>query len=432
MAGEGRRFGDNLPKQFHRLGGKKIYLHTLECFLQLDHWNEIILVVPERFEKETIKDVAGYPQKITVITGGRTRQESSYKALLASHSQYVVIHDGVRPFVSKQILEDNCHAVIKHKAVDTCIPSHDTIVQVDNSNIQQIPERKKFWRGQTPQSFLRSLIIEAHQSFADSSVTDDCSLVLLKNHPVHVVIGDESNIKITSELDLFIADQLLRLKTKDLTFDNRSLNDSKYVVIGGSKGIGRAICEELELQGAKCLSLSRHSTPYSVDVGQWENVKDVLSQIANEWGAIDGLINCAGLLHIKSLKELDINEIQNLINTNLNGVMYACKFANMRPGGHIVNIASSSYTRGRKNYAVYSSAKAGVVNFTQGFAEEHPELNINVIVPSRTDTSMRAAHFPDDQKDELLQPKNVAKTVINLLKHERLSGQIINVRKDYD
>ena len=95
----------------------------------------------------------------------------------------------------------------------------------------------------------------------------------------------------------------------------------------------------------------------------------------------------------------------------------------------IVNIASSSYVRGRKNYAVYASAKAAVVNFTQGLAEEREDLLINAIVPQRTLTPMRVDNFPDEHPSTLLNPEEVAREIINLLKHNSLTGTLIEIRK---
>ena len=129
-----------------------------------------------------------------------------------------MIHDAVRPFVSQEILERNITAVQNHQAVDTCIPSADTIVYSENGElITSIPARKNYQRGQTPQTFAYQLILEAHQKTKNTQSTDDCTLVLELGYPVAIVPGSEDNIKITTELDIEIAEWILSGKTNQLS-----------------------------------------------------------------------------------------------------------------------------------------------------------------------------------------------------------------------
>jgi 2-C-methyl-D-erythritol 4-phosphate cytidylyltransferase len=207
MAGEGRRFGRDLPKQFQLLGGKKVFLHSLETFLETGWLDEMILVCPSDWV-EIVREEIG----MRVVAGGRSRQESSYLGLLAFSTppDVVVIHDGVRPFLTKRILKENIETALAYGAADTCIPSADTLVHVpDGQKIATIPNRREYLRGQTPQSFRFDLILEAHQKTTTQESTDDCRLVLDLGHPVHIVLGDERNLKITSPLDLLLAEQLL-------------------------------------------------------------------------------------------------------------------------------------------------------------------------------------------------------------------------------
>jgi len=437
LGGIGARFGGDKPKQFQLLSGKKVYLHTLEKFLKLGFFDEILLVAALEYHDEVKQDVKDYPS-VRVIQGGRTRQESSFKGLLHCNqkTEYVVIQDAVRPFISKNILLNNLKDVLQHGAVNTCCPSYDTIVEsFDGGVINRIPQRSHYLRGQTPQSFKYNIILEAHQSAIEKQLTDisdDCRLVLENHQPVHIVKGEELNIKITTELDLFMAEQLMRLKNDSLSSvnqDNLTLKDRKYVVIGGTGGIGQAIVELLKTHQAIPISLSRNSQPYSMDISNDEEIQQVFSLLEKDHGPVDGLINCAGQLKIKELKDLSFEEIRELLEVNLHGVINSCKSCSIKPGGHVVNIASSSFTRGRKNYSVYSCAKAAVVNFTQALAEEHPHLNINAVIPQRTLTPMRKENFPEEDESTLLTPHEVAKTIINLLMQESITGQMIEVRK---
>jgi 2-C-methyl-D-erythritol 4-phosphate cytidylyltransferase len=211
MGGSGQRFGSETPKQFHLLAGKRVYLHTLERFIESDLFQEIILVCPESWLNEVTQETKEYPQ-ITLTQGGTTRQESSHLGLLACgpDTDYVVIHDAVRPFISPEILQQNVHQVLQHRAVDTCIPSADTIVHSKTgSTIDAIPKRAEYLRGQTPQSFAYPLILKAHQQTTITNSSDDCTLIQ-NLHPIHIVPGDDHNLKITTELDLFLAEHLLQ------------------------------------------------------------------------------------------------------------------------------------------------------------------------------------------------------------------------------
>jgi ribitol-5-phosphate 2-dehydrogenase (NADP+) / D-ribitol-5-phosphate cytidylyltransferase len=208
MAGEGRRLGHPVPKQFLPLGSKKVYQHTLETFLDSRLFQQIVLVCHPDWTEAVKNEV---PALITVVPGGPTRQASSLLGLQACDpgTHFVVIHDAVRPFVSKEILERNIAAVRESKAVDTCIPTADTIVHAKESKfITSIPVRKEYWRGQTPQTFDYKLICEAHRKTQVLESTDDCSLVLQLGHRVAIVAGSEENMKITTELDVELAQRL--------------------------------------------------------------------------------------------------------------------------------------------------------------------------------------------------------------------------------
>jgi len=431
MGGEGKRLQSTTPKQLHRLSGKKIYLHTLERFVQTQLFQEILLVCHESCLEEVKKETQG----VRVVLGGATRQESSYLGLLACdpRTTFVVIHDAVRPFVSETIVRANVEKVQRFHAVDTCIPSADTIVHSkEGSAITSIPKRSEYLRGQTPQSFSYPLILEAHQHARKQRIfdaSDDCSLVLNLGKSVHIVEGEEHNIKITTELDLFLAEQLFRvLQSRAPQALLKDLKGKRIAITGGSGGIGQAIADLLKEEGAIPLLLSRSSPSYPVDLTSPEQTASIFEKI----GPIDGLINSIGLFKRSMLEHLTFAEIDALIRTNLTSVIYSCKCAHIHPGGHIINIASSSYTRGRKEYAIYSSAKAAVVNFTQGLADERPELCIHALVPPRTATPMRSLHFPEDPPSTLLDPKDVAKTTLSLLKQPNVTGCIVPVVSIHD
>ena len=424
VGGKGLRLGSPLPKQFLNLAGKKIYLHTLDAFLANPEFEEILLVAPPEYHA-IIRAELNDP-RIRIIEGGKTRQESAYRGLLAcgEETEFVVIHDAVRPLISHEIIAANIAAVKEHGAVDTCIPSTDTIAHSrDGKVLDSIPKRSEYLRGQTPQSFAYSLILEAHEKSNQENPTDDCTLALLAGYPVHVVPGSEENIKITTELDLTLAEQLLRGR-HTLGGTERSIAGKTYAITGGTGGIGSALATLLEEQGATPLLLSRKSKCHPVDLRNYYETEALFAKL----GPLDGLINCVGHLQLGNFDTLTLEEIDQLIETNLTAPLYACRCAEVNPGGHILNLASSSYSRGRKGYALYSAAKAALVNFTQALAEERPDLHVHPVIPQRTDTPMRRENFPGENPASLLSPRRVAELLLYLLKHQGSSGALHEIR----
>ncbi len=436
MGGAGERFASAIPKQFHRLSGKKIYLYTLEAFLETGVFEEVILVTHASWVEEVREEIRCYTQcSLRVIEGGKTRQQSSYQGLLAcgKGTQIVVIHDAVRPFISKRIIEENIQVTLQKGAVDTCIPSADTLVYAPGGTlIEQIPDRAQYLRGQTPQTFQYQVIMQAHQHSLLSTSSDDCRLVREMGHPVAIVRGDESNIKITTQLDLLLAEQILRFgqhKNFSQGATTQDLQGKVIAIPGGTGGIGSALCFLLEQEGAIALPLGRSSADHPVDLTDSQSVQSCFQAIHRRYGALDGLINCAGLLKRKGIAMHQPLEIEELVAVNLSGPIFCCQYAVLKKGSHILNIASSSYLCGRKETAIYSSAKAALVNFSQGLAEEYPELIVSVVAPQRTNTHMRRSAFPDEDVTTLLSPEEVAKEIIAILKRVRQSGGIYEVRK---
>lgn len=430
IAGSGNRFGSDLPKQFHTIFGKSLYLYTLDRLCTKNLFHQIILVCSKDYFERVKKEV---PLFVKVVVGGSTRQESSYKGLLACEkdTDIVLIHDGVRPFVDTKILEENISLAKSTGAVDTCICSQDTIVKsIDQKQINEIPTRVHYFRGQTPQTFSYQLILKAHEKAIEEGFvgTDDCSLVLRLKEPVAIAKGSERNIKITNKEDLLFAQSLLSLEKQHQMPAVSSVKNKTYLIVGGTGGIGRSLKTLMEKNGARVFALSRTSKPYSLDLNCRLSIVKTFKKIREEIGPTDGLINCAGLLKIKPFEKLTPEEIGSLLSVNLTGLIYCCKEVDLKKGAHIVNIASSSFSKGRKDYALYSSAKAAVVNFTEGLALERTNLFINVIVPDRTRTPMRSTYFPKESLKSLLEPEVVAKKIVDLLQ-TKTTGSVVFVRK---
>ena len=216
-SGTGERFGEKIPKQFYKFEGKTILEHSIDAFEKNKNIDEIILVTNPKFRDlaEEILKNNDYKKVTKLLNGGKTRVESSYVGTSeAPEESNVLIHDAVRAFVTQKIIDDNIEALKKYEAVGTAIDTVDTIIQVDKNNvITAIPPRKFLKRVQTPQSFRANLIKKAQEMAIkdeDANFTDDCGLILRYNlAPIHIVDGDELNVKITHKNDLNVIKNML-------------------------------------------------------------------------------------------------------------------------------------------------------------------------------------------------------------------------------
>lgn len=222
--GIGRRMGQtNEPKQYMRLGKAPVIVHTIDQFLLNKDIKNIIVLVPEdwvTYTKDLINKYAIKSKKdIFVEKGGVERSETLYigckKATeINGGPSKIVSHDAVRPFISQRIINDNIQALNNYEAVNTIIPSPDTIVKVKDTEelIEEIPVRKQMYLGQTPQSFMANKYIEIYDSMDEkqlSSVTDACKMFVDQGISVGYVLGDQKNMKITTLFDYNIASILL-------------------------------------------------------------------------------------------------------------------------------------------------------------------------------------------------------------------------------
>jgi len=436
--GAGSRFGASLPKQFLMLAGKYIMEYTINVFEENENINEICIVANKEFFKkyEEIVEKNRYKKVKKIISGGKTRQDSSYSAIKEYDDPEcnLIFHDAVRPFVSHRIINDTIKALDKYNAVDVAIPTADTIIEVENDIIKSIPERSKLKRGQTPQAFKLGIIKNAYEKFySDKNAkifTDDCGLVkYYLDEPIFVVNGEETNIKITYPADLLFAEKIIQLKSVEVESRDLNLKGKVLVVFGGSSGIGKEIVKLAKKSGAKVFSFSRRE---GYDLREKESIKKALDKVFKEEKKIDFIINTAGVLIKKNLKDINEDEIEEELDINLKSSILMAKYAvkYLQEGSMILFFTSSSYTRGRAGYSVYSATKAGIVNLTQALAEEFltDGIRVNCINPARTLTPMRIKNFGKEPKDTLLDAKYVALKSLEVLNSE-ITGQIIDIKK---
>lgn len=216
-AGLGIRMGSNVPKQFLLLDGKPILHHTLSVLGQCSLIDEIILVVSENEIEKAQHEIQDSHPKITkVIAGGKQRQDSVGNGLrsLDSETDIVVIHDGVRPFVSLGLVHETIEAARDFGAAIAAIPVSDTIKKVDEDGlVERTVDRGGLWRVQTPQTFQVSLLKEAFEKAQEDNFygTDESSLIEYMGREVKVIPGSEFNIKITRSEDLVLGETIAAL-----------------------------------------------------------------------------------------------------------------------------------------------------------------------------------------------------------------------------
>ncbi|HAX7922871.1 TPA: bifunctional cytidylyltransferase/SDR family oxidoreductase [Escherichia coli] len=445
--GMGSRFGGTLPKQFTKLAGKAVIEYTVEAFEKSLNIDEIIIVSHPSYVDLIWKFVKKNQwEKVTkVFNGGKERFDSTYSALQGlegeDNNSNILLHDAVRPLINESIINNCIDALRNFEAVDVVIPSADTLVEVyDDGCISNIPNRDIMRRGQTPQAFKLGTLKQAYQRAINAqrfSFTCDCGVVrsMVPGVRVATVVGAESNMKVTHPIDLFIAEKLLQEANKISfnTGDNLDyIKDKNIIIFGGNSGIGLEIKKAAILLGANVEIASRSFN--NVDIVDIECVKNYLAQMEKKLGCIDYIINTAGVLIKKPIDMLTNEEVHTLININFIGavnIAMASKQYLKKSSGMLLNFTSSSYTRGRSYYALYSSSKAAIVNFTQAIAEEWSSENIkvNCINPERTATPMRTINFGIEPAELLLDPRDVALTSLKVLGADS-TGLIIDVRKD--
>lgn len=216
--GRGERMRSSTPKQFLPLGGRPLVLQSLEILLNVSKIKEVIVVCPPQFQT-IFKNYS-----VQFAFPGDERQQSVYNGLQKIHpsSDWVCIHDGVRPFITPNLIHTLIDEGTSVGAAGLGMPTKHTIKQAgDDWHVEKTLDRSKLWEIQTPQ-LLKKKILESGFDYAFSkgiSVTDDISLAELIGHPVKLVLGSYENIKITTPEDLKFAEWLINTKCASVTME---------------------------------------------------------------------------------------------------------------------------------------------------------------------------------------------------------------------
>ena len=211
-AGSASRMG-GIDKVMAPLGGEPMIARTVRAFQECDAVSEIVIVTREDLILPITSLCKAYPKVTAVVAGGKSRQESVGKGLsaLSKEVKLAAIHDGARPLITWQLIDCCIRAANTYGAAAPAIPVKDTIKTVEGGIVVNTPDRSKLNAVQTPQVFdidmLKGALLKAYQDSAE--VTDDCSAVERLGMKVKIVEGDEKNLKVTTPMDLKIAEMLL-------------------------------------------------------------------------------------------------------------------------------------------------------------------------------------------------------------------------------
>lgn len=221
--GSGARMGSGMPKQFLEVGGKPVMIHTLELFDEHEQIDKIYIACKKEYikylkrliEKHLIRKVAG------IVPGGATGQDSIYQALKLAYDEndaedIVLIHDGVRPYITPTVISEAIACVKKNGSAVTCTPLFETpVISADGENIDDVPSRDHFFTAQAPQCFYLGDVIAAHHKMRETNpnyegIVDTCTLMKQLGHKVVMVKGNRGNVKVTTPEDLYIFHGLMQ------------------------------------------------------------------------------------------------------------------------------------------------------------------------------------------------------------------------------
>ncbi len=248
-AGSGSRMASAIPKQFQRIDGQAVLIHTITPFLAERRIAEVVIVAAARQLQRTRELCeAAFPTetRLRFVCGGSRRQDSVKAGIEAAEAPLIMVHDAARPMVTAALIGRCCTALEKERAFVVAVPVADTIKRVENGMVQATIDRTALFRAQTPQGAPRAVFMAAFQQLHGAEVTDESALFERAAIPVHLVSGEESNFKITRQEDLRLARTLLGEQQKDAArmaeagfprighgFDAHRLVDGRQLVIGG-------------------------------------------------------------------------------------------------------------------------------------------------------------------------------------------------------
>lgn len=227
-SGKGTRIKSTLsiPKQFMKINNIPTIIYTIRNMLKITRFDYIYLAVPNDYIEYSNNLINEYlkeneKEKIIIVAGGKERMDSIDNIITRitedkkiTEKDIIVIHDGVRPFVTEKILNDSIDGAAKYGAVVAAIPVSDTLlISNEGEIVDEIPKRSLYYKGQAPDSFNLKLFIDLLNKLTDEqrkTITGTSQVCTLNNYPIHMIEGDEVNFKITTASDFIIAENIIK------------------------------------------------------------------------------------------------------------------------------------------------------------------------------------------------------------------------------
>jgi len=242
-AGIGSRMNSPTPKQYLRLAGIPIIIHTVSAFVKCADITQIIIAVAPEKQRETEVLLDNHNlnnEQISVVAGGLRRQDSVLAGLQAvkSEIEIVLVHDGARPLVTPELISRCYHETVRTGAAIAAITVKDTLKKGGTDRVVEATiSRDYLWQAQTPQGARKELLNKSYSRVGDKDVTDESSLLELAGIPVQLVVGEESNFKITTPEDLELAEKIMKKPAATIRighgFDAHRFEQDRKLILGG-------------------------------------------------------------------------------------------------------------------------------------------------------------------------------------------------------
>lgn len=383
--GDGERFGSHVPKPFMSLNGRPVIQWSLD--------------VIEPLVDEVIVVSTGPYKNYRWAPAGPTRSASVRSGLEATHGDIILVHDGVRPFITRHLVQQVLAAAERHPIVDTAVPVIDGYLE------DGIPlPRAGRMLSQTPEAFHRDVLEDAFTEAAGLDFQDEISMTWWAFHAApHVIEGIPLNTKITYPDDLHNAEAVLRTWCEPLTAVPDPL--PRTLVLGGTGGIGSAIAEQIPdrtVLGSEDIDLNR---PFRLDLGGYQAVIHAAGSTRSDlWG-----------VNYHSVVEL------------------ARKAVDQGWAGNLIVFSSTAATRGRPGFAAYSATKAALNTWLEATHQELAAdgIYLNAIAPAKVDTPLQHRLNPNANPAEMLTPRYVADRTLPYLATD-VHGHIVYLRYGLD
>lgn len=263
-AGSGKRMGGDIPKQYGNLGGMSILARTVKAFDGEKEIDDIIIVTNEAYLdrcREELSQLRLMEKVRAILPGGKERQDSIYQAIrcLSEEVDIVLVHDGVRPFVTGELIRRTIETAKEYGAAVAAVPVKDTIKTVEDDFLTKTLDRSQLYSVQTPQGFRRELLTRAYEEAIQNRDygTDDAFLVERIGGKSHIVLGDYYNIKITTTEDMVFGEAILKLtdegscqceeqpkQVHELPLNGETMKDGKTMTNGENMTDGETMTKE--------------------------------------------------------------------------------------------------------------------------------------------------------------------------------------------